>query len=142
MWKLVVLVLCIFQICSALHLVEGPTTYSVKFLAPKNIQHSQSSKNVTCHLLHLGPTQQHRLLGAEKEFIVEARPQIHEIHHEHDEEDDHDITHVFEVYLLHFVLMLNFLFVSSYCEQIFSHNLELLKKILSDVCSQTTQDIH
>jgi hypothetical protein len=118
MWKLVILVLCVFQICSALHVEEDPTTYSVKFVAPKNIQHGQSTKNVTCHLLKLGPTQQHRLLGKEQEFIVEARPQIHEIDHEH-EEDDHDTPHVFEI---------------------FSHNQELLKKILGDVCSHVTQD--
>jgi hypothetical protein len=103
---LVCVILCIcMQTCLALHVEQDPTTYSVKFLAPKSIQKSYStntqssqSTNVTCHLLHLGPTQQHRLLGKENELIFEARPQAHEIDHEHEEKEERpDTVHIFEV---------------------------------------------
>jgi hypothetical protein len=121
MWKLCVFLALIafFHTCTALHVEEEPTTYSVKFLAPKSIQ-SLAITNVSCHLLHLGATQTHRLLGKDNEFIMEARPQRHEIDHEHDDEEHSaDSVHVFEI---------------------FSHDFKLLKKILADVCSQVTVD--
>lgn len=136
----VVLLFCSFLFSSlAQQEEEEYTTYSLKFIAPKNIQNIQN--NVTCQLLYFGPTQQHRLLSrGENKFILEVKPQIHEIEHHHLEEEEEDNSpHIFEVldrYLFIFICH-----ISKYYLKVFSYDAKLLKTMLGDVCSSVISGI-